>query len=504
MTVPGAMETRYIHELAASCAGTLVKGEGSAQVRRVTIDSRAAKPGDLFVAVRGEHHDGHEYVADAARRGAVCAVVDKLWHPPDGLDCAFVVVEETRQALNRMANWYRNSFDIPVIAVVGSNGKTTTKNLLAAVLSQRFNTLSSEASFNNDIGVPLTLLRLERSHQVAVLEAGTNHPGELGKLLETIRPSLGVLTSVGREHLEFFGDVQGVLLEEGVIAGRLPREGVLFVNEDSVDVSVLATDGLTSVVRVGTKSNDWRLSSIRVEDSGTSFLLRTRAGALDGWYRTRLLGAHQAVNAALALAVGSRLGLRRDELDIGLQKCQPAPHRLTLFNLAGLRVLDDSYNANADSMRAALQTAGELVCTGRRIAVLGDMAEQGEQSANLHAEIGRHAVALGIRHLFVVGRWARVYAQAARAVGSVDVREFADRHSAASELIDFVREGDFVLVKASRAAKLEEVVEALRMRRVAAARGRLHGEPDGRGGGLTGCGAAPATSASDRVAKALC
>ena len=459
------METRNIQELAASCAGRVAHGPPEAVVRRVTVDSRRVQPGDLFVAIRGPRHDGHDYVRDAAQRGAVGVVVEAgRWSGP-WPDCSLIAVDDSRRALSEMAAAYRQAFHLPVIAVAGSNGKTTTKELIASVLSQRFPTLASEASFNNDVGVPLTLFRLERRHRAAVLEAGTNHPGELRALLDRIRPTMGVLSSVDREHLEFFGSLEGVLQEEGALAECLPTDGVLFVNGDTFGVEYVAARAGAATVRVGwQRGNDWQVRSAQIDDGGTSFSVRSPSRAWDGEYRVRLLGRHQAVNAALALAVGATLGLSRSQIESGLEACRPPARRLQLWDFAGLRVLDDCYNANADSMRAALETLRVLACAGRRIAVLGDMAEQGRHSAALHEEVAQYAVSTGIQHLFAVGEWAAVSGQAARAAGLDSVREFRDPETAADALLAFAREGDLVLVKASRAMRLEVVVEALRDR----------------------------------------
>jgi UDP-N-acetylmuramoyl-tripeptide--D-alanyl-D-alanine ligase len=459
------VETQRLQELAASSGGELVHGAPATLVRRVTSDSRQVRPGDLFVALRGPHHDGHSYVREAAGRGAAGVLVEAArWSGP-WPGCGVVMVADSRRALGQMAAVYRQGFALPLIVVAGSNGKTTTKGLLASVFSQGGETLASEASFNNEIGVPLTLLRLERRHRAAILEAGTNHPGELPALLGQIRPTHGVLTSIGREHLEFFGDLDGVLAEEGSVAACLPAEGVLCVNGDAAGIAQVIARTRAAVLRVGWQGgNDWQVRSAQIDDGGTTFTVRAPLSAWTGDYRIRLLGRHQAVNAALALAMSAALGLSRSLVESGLEACRPAAGRLQLWDFAGLRVLDDAYNANPESMSAALATARELDCAGRRIAVLGDMAEQGDQSAALHAEAAQEAAANGIQSLFAVGQWAAVYGQAARTAGVGLVREFRRGADAAEAVSGFARTGDLVLVKASRAARLEVVVEALRER----------------------------------------
>src|SRR5579872_4031833 len=226
------MDFRSLKFVATACAGEQLDGSPDLRISRVCSDSRQAQAGDLFFALPGDRFDGHDFLSEVTNKGAAAVVVERTKAPAGLGGCAVIAVDDTRQALGRLAARYRMDFALPVIAVGGSNGKTTTKELLAAVLRQKFRTLWSEASFNNDIGVPLTLLKLEESHQVAVLEAGTNHPGELAPLVRMIQPRLGVITSIGREHLEFFGDLAGVAGEEGWLAELLPAGGKLFVEGD--------------------------------------------------------------------------------------------------------------------------------------------------------------------------------------------------------------------------------------------------------------------------------
>src|SRR5436190_24107767 len=244
------MEVRNLKFIAMACAGEQLKGSQKTAVSRVGTDSRRAQAGDLFFALAGERFDAHGFVHDVAGKGASAVVVERRKIPADLPECAVIVVDDTRKALGRLAARYREDFTLPLIAVAGSNGKTTTKELIASVLRQKLSTLWSEASFNNDIGVPLTLLRLEESHQAAVLEVGTNHPGELAPLVTMIRPRYGVITNIGREHLEFFGDLAGVAKEEGTLAELLPADGKLFIGGDNDWVPGITRRSRAPVVRV--------------------------------------------------------------------------------------------------------------------------------------------------------------------------------------------------------------------------------------------------------------
>ena len=446
-----------------ACAGKLVAGLPGTLVKRVNTDSRAAQPGDLFIALAGERHDGHDFLRDVIQKGVAAVMVDKNKVPANLPKCAVIAVENTRRALGQVAARYRSDFSLPVVAVGGSNGKTTTKELLASILRQKLDTVWSEASFNNDIGVPLTLLRLEKKHEAGVMEVGTNHPGELEPLLGMVQPRMGVITSIGREHLEFFNDLAGVAREEGTLAEKLPAGGVLFMNGDSEWTPEIVHRTQARAVRVGTGArNDWRASNIRLASQGVTFRVETARADFSGDYKINLLGRHQVMNAMLAMAVGAEMGLSRAEIERGLAECQPPKMRMQLWESSGVRVLDDAYNANADSMLAALQTLQDMPCKGRRIAVLGDMAELGAHSEQAHLEVGRRVVESGVGQLFTVGTMAALIAKAARETGLNRVFEFADVESAAPAVKSFVKAGDVILIKASRAARLERISEALR------------------------------------------
>jgi UDP-N-acetylmuramoyl-tripeptide--D-alanyl-D-alanine ligase len=457
------MDHRTLRFIAAGCAGELVKGSPEATVSRVCTDSRQTQAGDLFIALRGERFDAHQFLAEVAAKGVVAILAERMKFRAPLPECAVIAVDDTRKALSRLAAAYRADFKLPVVAVAGSNGKTTTKELVAAVLRQRFNTLWSEASFNNDIGVPLTLLRLEAAHEAAVLEIGTNHPGELAPLVQLVQPQLGIITNIAREHLEFFSDLPGVAAEEGTLAESLPAGGKLLLNGDNAWSEVIAKRTQACVVRVGLgEANDWRAREVRVSQSGVSFQVEGPRADLAGEYRVQLLGRHQVVNGLFAIAVGEELGLGRVEIQRGLAECPPARMRMQLWEHNGVRVLDDSYNANADSVGAALQTLVDLPCKGRRVAVLGDMAELGVHTGPAHAEVGRRAAELGVGQLFAVGRQAPVMAQAARDAGLTRVIEFPDVEPAASALQHFVKAGDLVLLKGSRVTRMERLCDSLR------------------------------------------
>ncbi len=455
------MEPRSLQFFAAACGGELRTAAPTAPVRRVVTDSRAVVEGDLFVALSGERFDGHDFLAEVTARGAVAVVVARKQVAKLPPDASALIVDEPRTAYGAMAGAYRREFMLPVVCVGGSNGKTTTKELIAATVGRSGPMLKSEASFNNDVGVPATLLRLESAHVAAVLEAGTNHPGELAPLVRLIAPRLGVVTSIGREHLEHFGDLAGVVQEEGWLPQLLPaaeQGGRLFVNGDSPFTAELCARTSARVIRVGFEAaNDWRATLRSMDWTGTHFSVSAPHSGWSGEYHVPLPGRHSVPNALYALAVACELGVEPTAARDGLAEFSPAKQRLNLREVAGVRLIDDTYNANADSVAAALQTLSDLPCPGRRVAVLGEMAELGSATETAHREVGRLAAELGIDRVFAIGRFAQLTAAAAGDCATA----FASFELAVEALFHGLEAGDAVLVKASRSSRLERVVEAL-------------------------------------------
>lgn len=440
-------------------------GPATAEVHRVCTDSRQVVEGDLFWALRGPRYDGHAFLGQVWERGASAAVIDRAPEAPPPPRRGIIRVADSRQALGRLAAVWRRQLTLPVVAVAGSNGKTTFKEILATVLRQRFATHASPASYNNDIGVPLTLLGLEPNHQAAVVEAGTNHPGELDPLLSIIQPRFGVLTWLGHEHLEFFGDLEGVIREESALLRHLPPEGRLFLNWDAPGMERLRGQASVPVDTVGWRAGaDWRLRWAVIDWAGCWFEVRAPERGWSGEYFVPLLGRHTVGLAALAMAVAARLGMTPEEARGGLAACRPAPMRMIPVECGPWRLLVDCYNANADSMIAALQTLEDISGERRRVAVLGPMAELGARSAAEHERVGRAAANAGVQLLVVVGSTATSLADGARAAGLSAVAVCPDTRAALDVLETVLQPGDAVLVKASRAAHFETLVEGLQQR----------------------------------------
>jgi UDP-N-acetylmuramoyl-tripeptide--D-alanyl-D-alanine ligase len=459
------MQAQSLKTIAEWSEGRLHNASPALTVQGISIDSRAMKAGELFVALVGDNFDGHNFLVDVCVKGAAAALVDQTRAAAFPQNLPLILVNDTRQALGRIASVYRKLFSIPSIAIAGSNGKTSTKELVAAVLAQRLKTVWSPASFNNNVGVPLTLLQLASDHEAGVFEVGTNHPGELRPLLEMIRPNIGIITSIGREHLEYFGSLEGVLQEEGTLADILPPGGLLIINGDGFGAATLMRRSAARVQRVGLGAeNDWRIRILEMGANGSRFSVETDSPEYAGEYTVKLLGSHQVVNAAYAIVVGKELGLGRAEIQRGLASSTGAKMRLQPKRIDNFVVLDDAYNANADSMRAALETLQIFPCKGRRIAVLGDMGELGETSAAAHEEVGRRAAANGVDYLVTVGNSSGIMASAARIAGLREVLNLSEVDKVGPAVTEIVRPGDVILVKASRSARLERVIDYLSAR----------------------------------------
>ena len=460
------MEPVTLQFIAEASQGTFHPHEaGCVSVSGVCTDSRRLRAGNVFLALCGERFDGHDFLKDPGLEKASAVVVsqNRLTDVPKGIPA--VSVPNTREALGHIAAAYRNGFSLPVFCVAGSNGKTTTKELLAALLETTFPTLRSQASFNNDIGVPLSLLELDGSHRAAVLEAGTNHPGELAPLVRMIVPRYGVVPQIGREHLEHFSDIDGVIAEESALGEGLPTDGVLFLNGDCDAARPLASRTQARVVRTGFDAgNNWRA---RILDNGwnsTRFEVTAPEPEWCGVFEIAVPGRHMVSNAILALAAAAELRVQPEAARKALSCFSGAKQRLQCSEQRGIHWLDDTYNANADSALASLQTLSELPCTGRRVAVLGDMAELGAHTAEAHREVGAAAHRLGIDLLVCIGHSAGHTADGAK--GMRQVLAFPDVEQAVLALRPLLQPGDCVLAKASRSSRLERLFEALKDERI--------------------------------------
>jgi len=450
------------NDIAAALKGALKNGQGSVATG-VSTDSRKVNAGDLFFALKGPNFDGHAFVKDVLAKGASGVVVDNdacFKGLPQG--AAAVVVDETLKALGALASHVRGLHRIPIVAITGSAGKTTTKEMTASILSVSRNVLKTEGNKNNLIGVPLTIFRLEEAHEAAVIELGISEDWEMERLVAMCAPDISLITNIGRGHLQTLGSLEGVARAKGPIFSMLASHGVKVVNlDDPWVVKAAGTGGQTVTYSMKQKAD------VFVEDSSTGAGEAGLAGA-NAVYNVRgkkitvrfaTPGLTNAINGAAAIAAALSLGAPLEHMAPGLEAWTPVKGRMGLIRSGGFTVLDDTYNANPESMGSALRTLKEA--RGRKVAVLGDMLELGAASDSEHAGVGKMAAELGVDVLVAIGSSSETTAEGARRAGLKDVFSFGSKRNALALLKRILHEGDTVLVKGSRGAALEEVVEGL-------------------------------------------
>ena len=442
--------------------GERLCGAGDASFAGVSIDTRNVSRGQLFVAIVGPNHDAHGFLAAAVEAGAKGLLVERGRELPEGVsgDVVAIAVDDTTRALGALACGHRQGFDGPVVGITGSNGKTTTKEMCAAILEVGAPTLRTRGNLNNHYGVPLTLLGREAEHRRAVVELGMNHPGEIAVLAAIARPTVGVVTNIGTAHIEFLGSREGIAREKGSILEALAPDGVAVVNDEDEFADALAARTRARVVRFG-GAGDVRAEQARSLPDGTwAFRLVAPEGSVD--LRVAGLGSTTVQNALAASAAALAAGATPAEVAEGLEGYAGVGGRLERRELPGrIVVIDDSYNANPQSMDVALEALAR--CTGRRIAVLGDMGELGDCTDDAHGEAGRAAARLGIDVLVAVGEQAERVAAGARDEGlaAARIRTAATSDEGAAAVRELLEPGTTVLLKGSRAMKMERVARHL-------------------------------------------
>ena len=422
-------------------------GDEHTTISNLSTDSRTISDGAWFVPLTGERFDGHDYIDMALEKGAAGCFCARL---PGKVrdDKAYILVEDTKRALRDLSAWYRNQFDIPIVQITGSMGKTTFKELLAGILSQRYNTLKTPGNLNGDIGAPLTLLSLTPAHQAAVIETGMDEFGQIRYLGQAIRPDVAVITIIDDVHLSHFGSREDILHAKAEIFENLRPGGLAVLNGDDALLNTLHPDCET--VRCG-QSPDCAVRITDLEDLGLEGVRCTVVTRKDSYPLTiPAPGVHMAELAALAIAAAERLGLTKEEIINGVASYAPADNRLRIERLPGNRVMiNDSYNANPRSVRADVKILSRHK-GGKRIAMLGDMTELGTAEAPGHRSVGELVGRLGIEVLLAVGPRSREHmVPAAQAAGCPDVRWYPDRESAKEDLLSLFTPGDAILLKAS-------------------------------------------------------
>ncbi len=450
-------------EIIGAVEGKLLQGNPRQIVTGFAIDSRQVRPGDFFIPLEGEHTDGHRFIAKAFSRGAAGAFHEQGKLPDPDIPPGFLLVEVDNSlgAMQQLASVYRARFELPVIAITGSSGKTTTKDFTAGVLSAKYNVLKTTGNLNNEIGLPLMILQLEESHQVAVLEMGMSAAGEITTLCEIAKPAIGVITNIGEAHIEMLGSIEAIARAKGELLDYLGSGGVAVLNGDDPRLLKVRKRYPGKAYCYGFEKGD--IKGLQLSQRGEKSFFRVRfPDKSEGWFQAPLPGKESVSNSLAALAVGFILGLNLKQMEEGLAKSQTTTGRLQLLqNQDGLSIIDDSYNANPSSMRAALKVLVELG-GNKTVAVLGDMLELGVTAKAEHLSIGRYAADLGIGYLVTVGDLARGFSEGAGSGRSLTVYSCNNHDDALAVLKSLPLAYDwYVLVKGSRGMQMDKIVMSM-------------------------------------------
>ncbi len=423
----------------------------------VSTDSRTAKSSDIFFALKGEHFDGHEFVKNVT---AGLRVVDKSWYERQlDKNLSVVVVDDTLQALQLFAKNHRRKKEASVIGITGTSGKTTTKEMIHRILATTYDVLATEGNLNNEIGVPLTLLRIEEDTMMAIVEMGADRPGDIARLCEIASPNSGVITNIGEGHLEKLGSIEEVARTKSALFKTLEEDGVRYINLDDSYLKSFSEKKKGAVTFAVNADAHYKAKLLGTNELGCVAMSVDLPG--DGNLQVQLAvpGVHQIYNAIAAIAVGHSMGVASEAIREALESCTTTGGRMRIFGAKGLTILDDTYNANPDSTRSAIDTLAQMNVKSRKIVVLGDMLELGNASEAAHHQIGLHVKNKNMNAGFFYGQAMRVAYQGAQGMGNTF--HFEDKNSLKSAVKDFVKDGDALLIKGSRGMKMEDLVEEL-------------------------------------------
>jgi UDP-N-acetylmuramoyl-tripeptide--D-alanyl-D-alanine ligase len=457
-----------IADLVRATGGQVRYQGGDTLFDGVGIDSRTVEAQMVFVALRGENHDGHRFIDQVVAQGVRGIVVEQSATTPldheawreQGVTC--LAVKDTLRALGALAAYQRSRFAIPVVAITGSNGKTTTRRMMTRVMEQKYRVLATRGNLNNEIGLPLTLFNLGETHQVAVVELGMNHAGEIDRLGAICRPNIGMVTNVGPAHLEFLGSLEAVAKAKEELLGHIETEGHVVLNRDDPYVFDMASRSRCAATFFGLHPEAHvRAEAIETRSKGTAFTMVLPEQRVP--VQLNVTGRYMVSNALAAAAVGHLSGIEGGQIKAALEAFRPVDGRLEPRQLQnGVHLIDDTYNANPASMAAAFESFTELKGDGRGYLVLGEMLELGDRAAQLHRHVGQLAAQSGPVGIYVFGEHAGSVVQGARSAGMDEKRLFAgSKQEIVADLIQRLVAGDWILVKGSRGSAMETVVDAV-------------------------------------------
>lgn len=447
------MQSVTLKEIANAVGGTL-NVDSDVRIDCVCTDTRKITEGCLYIAIKGENFDGHRFIDKAFELGAKAAVSSE----PIVTDKPVVYVNDTRQAFGALAGWYRSLFPVYVVGVTGSVGKTSTKEMIHTVMSRKWKTLKTQGNFNNDIGLPRTLLELDGSYQGAVIEMGMSALGEISYLTKLAKPDLGVITNIGVSHLEKLGTRDNILKAKLEILDGMREDAKLILNADNDKLRSVREQLGERALYFGIEQ-DGIVTASHVAQVGdeTAFVIHYAGKSLDAVIPT--IGLHNVYNALAAFLVGIEIGLTPEEIVASYRQYQNSGMRQNICERGGVKVIADCYNASPDSMQSSINVISTVSCSGQRVAVFGDMLELGEQAAQLHQSVGRMAANSNIDLLYCYGNDAAHIREGALAAGLTNVYHYTDKDALAAELKGVLKPGDAIIFKASRGIKLEEVIE---------------------------------------------
>lgn len=446
------MKTLSIKDIAKALGAEY---EGCAEVKNISIDSRTVEKGDLYIAIQGENFDGHDFSKSAVENGAAAV----MCHKEIDCDCPKIIVEDTQKAFLSLAEWYRESLGTFVVGLTGSVGKTTTKEMIAAVLGSEKKTLKTEGNLNNSIGVPRTLMCLDESVEAAVVEMGMDGKGQISVLTNCVKPDAAVITNIGVSHMENLGSREGILAAKMEIVEGLKQDGKLFLNSDDPYLMSVQLDS-HEIVYFGINNSACKYKAENIEAKGAVTEFDICWDDSVQHIALPAIGRHNVYNALAAFAVGCEYGVNPENAAKGLSGYTPSGMRQRLRTAGGITFIEDCYNASPDSVRAAINTLSSIEAQ-RKIAVLGDMLELGSISEEAHKNSGMLAAKKGIDAVFTLGERSLATAEKAAEMGIEYTGNYSSHDEIAEKLLDFLKPGDAVLFKASRAMKLEEVINKL-------------------------------------------
>ncbi|MEQ8196687.1 MAG: UDP-N-acetylmuramoyl-tripeptide--D-alanyl-D-alanine ligase [Clostridiaceae bacterium] len=448
------MEMLGLEEIKRAVGGKLIKKGTLEKFNKITTDSRKVERDGIFFALKGENFNGNQYAENAIMAGAKLCIVDEEIQVNDELDGSILLVNDTRKALLDLAEYYRSKLDVKIVGITGSTGKTSTKDIVAAALSEKYKVFKTQGNFNNEIGVPLMIFKLDNSYDVGVLEMGMSNFGEIHNLAKAARPDIAIITNIGISHIENLGSQEGILRAKMEITDFFNEDNLLIVNSDDALLNKIKEMNF-KLIKCGIhKDADIKAENVHLKEEEVSFSVTNDDNSKT--FSINAPGEHNILNGLLAIACSVELGLSFDGIEKGLKNLDRTSMRLEFIRNNGITIINDCYNASPQSMKAALDVQSNVECM-RRIAVLGTMLELGSVSYEAHKEVGEHAKAIGTDELFVTGEFKDAYKDGF----GESIKTFVSKDELINFLKSFIKTGDCILVKASRGMKFEDIVHSI-------------------------------------------